>query len=139
MRPWRRGSQAVEFAVLLPFVLGVITGIIDYSDYFSRQICMMTAVRNGARAGAAQDQDNNPEDAAIMKVINDLADGGIVGQVQISATLSDDPFPNQVIIVNASAERVPLIGLVPQPMTIDAYWSMRMEDQPLMEVDTGIP
>jgi Flp pilus assembly protein TadG len=128
----------LEFGLLIPFLIIVITGLIDYSHYFSAQICMVTAVRAGARAGAAQNQDDGPEDAAIMKVLHDLSGGGVEGQVEVTASLSDDPFPNQVIVVTASADRQPLIGMVPQPNTIGSQWSMRMEDQPDIQVDTGI-
>lgn len=47
-----RGAAAVEFALLLPVVLLIIFGIIDFGRMLNAQITLTEAAREGARAAA---------------------------------------------------------------------------------------
>ncbi|MFG2056849.1 TadE/TadG family type IV pilus assembly protein [Micromonospora sp. NPDC048930] len=47
-----RGAAAVEFALLLPVVLLIIFGIIDFGRMLNAQIVISQAAREGARAAA---------------------------------------------------------------------------------------
>lgn len=49
-----RGAAAVEFALLLPVVLLIIFGIIDFGRMLHAQILLTEAAREGARAAALQ-------------------------------------------------------------------------------------
>ena len=51
-----RGAAAVEFALLLPVVLLIIFGIIDFGRMLNAQITLNQAAREGARATALIDQ-----------------------------------------------------------------------------------
>lgn len=51
-----RGAAAVEFALLLPVVLLVIFGIIDFGRMLNAQITINQAAREGARAAALIDK-----------------------------------------------------------------------------------
>lgn len=46
----QRGAAAVEFALLLPVMMGVIAGITDFGRAFFTQIELTNAAREGARA-----------------------------------------------------------------------------------------
>jgi Flp pilus assembly protein TadG len=46
------GAAAVEFALVLPFLLAVLLGIIDFGFYFSAEIAVTQAAREGARVVA---------------------------------------------------------------------------------------
>jgi Flp pilus assembly protein TadG len=46
-----RGAAAVEFALVLPFLLMLFCGIIDYGFYFNNSIAARQGVREGARQG----------------------------------------------------------------------------------------
>ena len=59
-----RGAIAVEFAILVPFLLIIIIGIVEFSRVYNAQISVTQAAREGARA---------------MAVLND------VGQAQTQA------------------------------------------------------
>jgi Flp pilus assembly protein TadG len=134
----RRGSNTVEFALVTPLLLAMVSGIVDYSWFFTNQTGMVYAVREGTRTGALCAQGGDPEDAAIMSVVAELEGQEVVGDANITATLSNDPYPTQTITVSANADWVPLIGLLPTPAKISATWTMRMEDQPDVAYDTGI-
>lgn len=47
-----RGAVAVELALLLPFVLAVLAGVIDFGLAFNAQIQLSQAAQAGARAAA---------------------------------------------------------------------------------------
>ena len=46
-----RGAAAVEFALLLPVLVLLVGGIVDYGRYFFTQLQLTNAAREGARAG----------------------------------------------------------------------------------------
>lgn len=52
-----RGAAAVEFALVLPVVLLIIFGIIDFGRMLNAQIVISQAAREGARATALIDED----------------------------------------------------------------------------------
>ncbi|MBM6405978.1 pilus assembly protein [Phycicoccus sp. CSK15P-2] len=46
-----RGAAAVEFALVLPVLVLLMGGIVDYGRYFFTQVQLTNAAREGARAG----------------------------------------------------------------------------------------
>ncbi|WDZ85599.1 TadE/TadG family type IV pilus assembly protein [Micromonospora cathayae] len=52
-----RGSAAVEFALLLPVVLLIVFGLIDFGRMLNAQLTVNQAAREGARATALVDAD----------------------------------------------------------------------------------
>ena len=51
-RPRDRGAAAVEFALLLPLLLLLVFGIIDFGRALNAQITLTQAAREGARVAA---------------------------------------------------------------------------------------
>jgi len=127
----RRGSRAVEFALILPVLLAFLFGIMDYGWFFNQQIAMSSAVRDGARAGstAPQDMGADPVLAAEQAVTRALAAAGFRGEVAVNVILVG-AAPDQAIEVAASAPYESLTGFVPVPDYVAAQLTMRMEDQP---------
>ena len=56
-RPGERGATAVEFALLLPVLLLVVFGIIDFGRALNAQITLTQAAREGARLAALNQPD----------------------------------------------------------------------------------
>lgn len=50
----QRGSAAVEFALILPVLLIIVFGIIDYGVLFGQNFSLQSAAREGARQGILQ-------------------------------------------------------------------------------------
>jgi Flp pilus assembly protein TadG len=50
----QRGAAAVEFAILLPLLLAILCGTIDWGYYFFTREVVVNASREGARVGTLQ-------------------------------------------------------------------------------------
>jgi Flp pilus assembly pilin Flp len=59
-----RGASAVEFALVLPFLVLLLFGMITTGLAYSDHLSVTNAVREGARYGAAVDYSPNPSDWA---------------------------------------------------------------------------
>jgi Flp pilus assembly protein TadG len=65
-RPRQRGAAAVEFALVLPLLMLLVMGTIDWGYYFFIDQVVTNAAREGARAGAvaAASPASNPAQVA---------------------------------------------------------------------------
>jgi len=50
----QRGAAAVEFALILPLLLVLVMGVIDYGVFFGQNLSLQSAAREGARQGVTQ-------------------------------------------------------------------------------------
>ena len=76
------GCGAVEFAILLPVLISVLFGIIDFGDMFMMDHLITNASREGARYGVAYrvDTSNNrvlpsSQTSQIISVVNNYLTG----------------------------------------------------------------
>jgi|SRR5580692_8913482 len=74
----RRGTAAVEFALVLPFLLAVVGGLVDFGFVFFDQCKLAAAVTAGSQYAFSQGQINQTAQAADVqsKVQNALALAG---------------------------------------------------------------
>lgn len=87
------GMSSVEFAIVLPLLLVILFGIIEFSVAMFNQAVITNAAREGARAGIvyAGDDDDRPTEAQIRAVVNNY-----IGSHLISlggASIEDDTVP----------------------------------------------
>ena len=54
----RRGAQAVEFVMILPILIMLVSATIDYGWYFQQAMLMSTATQQAARAASTEDSVN---------------------------------------------------------------------------------
>lgn len=78
-----RGASAVEFAIVLPVLLLVIAGIVDFGRYFFTQIQVTNAAREGVRAAIVLP---NPAPSD-MTAITQRALAGVAGVPAAAATV----------------------------------------------------
>jgi Flp pilus assembly protein TadG len=81
-----RGASAVEFALVVPLLLLIVFGIIDFGVVFSQQLTLNNAVRSGARAGVVVGQLLDCP-AIRSKVSNDLS-GIAMDKTQLTVKIS---------------------------------------------------
>ena len=53
-RKRQRGAAAVEFAIILPVLLFMLLGVVDFGVFFGQNISLQSAAREGARQGITQ-------------------------------------------------------------------------------------
>jgi Flp pilus assembly protein TadG len=119
-----RGAAAVEFALLLPLLLLIVFGIIDFGRAINAQITITQAAREGARAlslpGGAATYQTRAQNAAIglsgvtVTPIATCPTGGATAgddaQVQVTYTFS---FITPVSFFFGSSKTLTAEGVIP--------------------------
>lgn len=87
----RRAAAAVEMAVVTPFLITMIFGIIEFGWMFTVKNTMLNAVREGARVGALQGSTYSDIQTRIDQFLTPLSLNGSVTYSIVEAT-DDDPI-----------------------------------------------
>lgn len=87
-----RGAVAVEFALVLPLLVMLVTGIIQFGLYYNAKLTLTHAVREGARAAVVgADPQGTVETASEGLELTDVdAPPCKVGDENVSVTASTD-------------------------------------------------
>jgi Flp pilus assembly protein TadG len=123
----RRGANAIEFALVMPVLFAIVTGMMDYSWIFMLRNGAMNAARVGARAGAITAQGDDPDGAAAASALRMWNGLGVGGDPTIVAFRTGDP---QLMAVRVTVDVSNTIGLVLGPKQVQVTAVERMEDQP---------
>ncbi len=99
----QEGAAMIEFAIILPLLLLLIFGIIEFSLFLYNKQVITNAAREGARRGVIMrsDRDVVAEDAEIIARVNEFARSYLI-------TFGDDTFDTvndigDVIITNGTS------------------------------------
>ena len=123
----RRGANAVEFALVMPVLFALVTGMMDYSWVFMLRHGAMNAARVGVRVGSATDPAGSPESAAADAALDRWARLRIDGEPTIVAFRTGDP---ELMAVRITIDVTRSIGFVMGPSTIQVTAVEEMEKQP---------
>jgi Flp pilus assembly protein TadG len=126
-RKSRRGSNIIEFALVMPVLFGLLTGIIDYGWTFAVRSAATSAARAGARAGAVTPQTENPDGEALTGATSQWTDMGLPLTPTMVAFRTGTP---EVMVVRVRVDLASLVGLVIGPGSVEVTAVQRMEDQP---------
>jgi Flp pilus assembly protein TadG len=127
-RRQRRGASAIEFALTLPFLFGIFSGVFEYGMVFFNQVGVINAVRDGARIAVAADESDATmiAEARAYEVLDEFGLNCDEG-CQVSATLGTAPGGYSTISVSAQVPYTPLFGLIPTPENLSGSIVMRYE------------
>ncbi|MDF2534716.1 MAG: TadE-like protein [Bacillales bacterium] len=118
-----KGQATVEFALILPILLLVVCGIIDFGWFFSKKIQLQSASYTGARYAIVSNNDAISQEVVFSQIRAALPgtspstlgiqlsySSGLTGNVTVTLTESVEAltpitqiFTNQNIIIKASA------------------------------------
>lgn len=130
-RDGRRGLELVEFALIVPLLMLILMGLLEYSWLFMKQHEIGRAARGGVRKAVLPFTTNDEVLAAVSDVmtVHGMAESGYT----VTLTPSDVtlPFPSDIVTVGVSVpyENITLMGLpfVPVPTNLHSSASMAKE------------
>lgn len=133
----RRGSNLIEFALLLPLFLGVVSISFDYGWYFFMRAIAQNAVRQGCRAGAVVPPDDDAEGAAADAIASGMTSHDFFGIDCESASesrcgitvTSSGSSPEESLECNLQLEYPGMTGLIPMPELVQVRASVLYELQ----------
>lgn len=133
-RRTRRGSNAIEFALTLPFFLMLVLGLMDYGFLFAMQAGIDNATAISCREGSLVDASvASPTSIATGQWTNRSAMfcGGSACNFT-PAILDSGPYasPNVTLRCETTRNMSAFTGLVPYPAQINSVSYYRLERQP---------
>jgi len=118
------GQSLVEFALVLPFLLVLILGMIEFGWILNGKITLTSAAREGARVAIIYESADKAE-AAVQSAVSKSAESSSLKEVN-AATAFDET--NKSAVVNVNAKITPIIGLFfSGDVTLTAKAEMRIE------------
>ncbi len=139
----RRGANALEFALILPFFLALVAGIMEYGWAFWQRTTLVDIVRYGCRAGSVVSPSEGDPAAVAVQSMKDWAgiihrgmacDDASGGACTVSAEVRTSTSGVAELTCVATIEQyAPLLGLpiIPQPDGgVSAESIIRLELQP---------
>lgn len=123
----RRGQAMVELAIVLPILLLVLMGIIDFGRIYQGYLVVTTAAREGARQAAVGASDSAIT-ATVLAAATSLPEAAVKVQVLPAAA---SRYPGTAITVEVSY-RLPVLtpilqGMLHSPYTVMGQAVMKKE------------
>lgn len=94
-----RGQTMTEFAIVLPILVVLLFGIVQFGIVFNTYVTLTDAVRAGARAGAVARNDSNPVGTATTAVRTSASD---LNQTNLSVSVSSPWSQGSDVTVSAT-------------------------------------
>lgn len=119
----RRGSSAVEFALVAPFLMMIAFGILVYGLYFGAAHALQQIAAEAARSSVAGLDAAERASLARQAVDRALSSPGLFRREDVSVEVGDDPADRDVYVVTVSFDSramgfAQVAGLIPLPSTI---------------------
>ncbi|HEU5213841.1 MAG TPA: TadE family protein [Gaiellaceae bacterium] len=121
----QRGQTMTEFALVMPILLFLLLGIIQFGIVFNNYVTLTDAVRAGARKGAVARRLPNPSGAVQTQVRNSATD---LNQKNLSVTVTSTFAAGSDVTVTATYPySISLLGLVVKSGSLHSTTTERVE------------
>jgi Flp pilus assembly protein TadG len=121
----QQGQSMTEFALVLPILVFLLFGVIQFGIVFNNYITVTDAVRAGARKGAVGRHLQNP-DAAVVQSVRDAANG--LKQSDLNVTVASSwQQGEQVTVTGSYPYSISLLGLVVKSGRLTSTTKERVE------------
>jgi hypothetical protein len=131
----RRGSNTIEFALILPLFLALIAVTFEYGFYFFMRATVAQSVREGCRSGSvvAHDENPGPQETAEQGIARGMASTNFMGadcesvdddRCTVSVSFSGSS-PSELIVCTMEVAYGGITGAIPVPEQI-SYSSFSM-------------
>jgi len=119
-----KGQSLVEFALVLPFLIILILGMIEFGWILNGKITLTSAAREGARVAIIYESADKAK-AAVKSAVDKSTESSSLIEVQSTTTFNEE---SKSAIVNVDAKINPIIGLFfTSPVSLKAKAEMRIE------------
>ncbi len=123
----KRGQALVELALVLPLIILLVMGTMEFGRIFHSYLLITNASREGARAGVT-----GADDAVIIIKAKDAAESLGLNEAQINITPAQNSRTRGIpltVQVNCAVELItPVLSTVlPDPFPLSAATTMRIE------------
>jgi Flp pilus assembly protein TadG len=127
----QRGASAIEFAIILPVLLVILVGIMEFGYVMYAKEVITNASREGARRGIVF-SDPRPTDAEIVQAVNDycsnlIPTATVTTQVTRVGDAAGDPLTVSVNYLHSFWVLHNLAFGIAGPIDLGAETVMRME------------
>ena len=120
-----RGQAAVEFALILPILMALLLGIIQFGIVFNNWVQLTDATRAGARKGAVSRHLPNPQGACTSAV---RASATNLKASDLTATCTSTWQPGADVTVNATYPySISLFGIISKSGRLSSTTTERVE------------
>ena len=124
-RQRRRGTTALEFALILPVLFALLAGTVDYGWFFLRESLINNALRDAVRVGSFQSPSSDEAPGTCASCLSRTADRAVSNLAALGIPLGADAVTPSIVSVSSACVLVlepaithtPLVGLVPNPTT----------------------
>ena len=137
-----RGAAAVEFALVVPVLVLMLLGVVDYGIYFSDSLGVRQGLREGARQGVVENfpigactgahTTTGDSDELNQLACRTLANMGVIGGQAFVHIEADNSWKEgNDLLVCAAVDEQALTGYTPLPDSGDmrAVFRMRIEQE----------
>ena len=120
-----KGQSMAEFAIVLPVLVVLLFGIVQFGILFNNYVTLTDAVRAGARTAAVSRQASNPAGAATTMVMSSAAN---LNQSNLNVSVSSTWLPGDDVTVTATYPySISLLGWVVSSGTLTSTTVERVE------------
>lgn len=121
------GMAAIEFALLLPLLVVLLCGVVEYGWFMKTRIALYHAVSEGARSAIRLSDPSVREAAARIntrQALSDMTNAGTGSDLNSYITVSEitatSTLPHRLSVTVKNWPYKALTGLIPVPATIPA-------------------
>ena len=132
-RPRSRGAAVVEFAVVLPLLMLILFGILEYGYIFFVQQTLTNAAREGCRISILQSTTNYAAPGGVNDRIAELMSTAGLGSGDYTVTKTPDP-PNSItenvaVSITVPSSKVSITGFFKSQSfsELEGHCTMRKE------------
>jgi Flp pilus assembly protein TadG len=118
------GQSLVEFALVLPFLLALILGMVEFGWILNGKITLTSAAREGARTAIIYETEDDAKDAVESAVSKSAESSSLI----IDSVTTDFNDTTRRAVINVTAHIKPIVGLYFHGnVTVTAKAEMRIE------------